>query len=153
MSEHQLALAGIEARLDALVSGQGELRADVLAVRAGQTELRTEVAGLHTGQTELRAGQHELRAGFDQLVVGQDELRVGQISLGNRFDRLERKTEIALEQLQDEVRHIAEGHTALEIKMDKGFAELREDLDRRLYPLERTVRDHTTSLKKHDLME
>ena len=127
MSEEQL--ARIEAKLDKVVSGQDQLRGDVAELRGDITELRGDVTELHGGQ--------------DRLREGQDELRAGQILLHNRFERFERTTDIAFEQLHEKVDLIAEGHRALEIKMDKGFAELREDIGRRLDPLERVVRDLT----------
>ena len=132
MSEEQF--ARIEAKLDTLVASHHELRAEVADLHDGQATLRT-------GQEELRGEVVGLRAGQDELRAGQEELRAGQIVLHNRFDRLERKTEMEFEQLHDKVDLIAEGHGALEIKMDKGFAELREEIGRRLDPLERVVRD------------
>jgi hypothetical protein len=76
MSDEQL--ARMETTLQTLVSGQADLRRDVVELRTGYGEFRLDIAELRTGQDELRRDVVGLRAGQDELrrdVVGlQDEL-------------------------------------------------------------------------------
>ena len=126
-------LVRIEAKIDRLAFGQEELRADVHA-------LQTEVGALHT---EVGALQTDVGA----LQTSVHSLHTGQLRHEQRMARLE----VLHEDSMDAIKQIAESHAATQILMQKGFADLREAIDRRLDPLEATVRDHSAILRHHNL--
>lgn len=95
------------------------------------------LAAIEQHLAHLLAGQEQLRAGQDELRAGQDELRAGQIVLITRVDKLE----IGQENLRDDLKALADGQRALQIEIRQGLADLREDIGRRLDPLEIAVRN------------
>ena len=76
----------VDQRLDAIESGQDEIRADVGELKDGQKRLETRVGNLEAGQQKLEAGQEELRAGQKELSAGQKRLetRVGNLEAGQQ---------------------------------------------------------------------
>jgi len=133
----------MRAEVGQLRVGQDELRVEVGQLRVGQDELRVEVGQLRVGQSELRAevgqlrtGQEELRAGQDELRVGQDELRAGHFLLDRRLTRVE----VLQEEMRDLIKHLAEGHMATQALVRRESAETRAMIDRRITPLEESVR-------------
>ena len=133
-------LVRIEAKIDRLAFGQEELRADVHALRTEVVALHTEVGALHT---EVGALQTDVGA----LQTSVHSLHTGQLRHEQRMARLE----VLHEDSMDAIKQIAESHAATQILMQKGFADLREAIDRRLDPLEATVRDHSAILRHHNL--
>ncbi len=79
----------VDQRLDAIESGQDEIRADVGELKDGQKRLETRVGNLEAGQQKLEAGQEELRAGQKELSADQKELGAGQKRLETRVGNLE----------------------------------------------------------------
>ena len=76
----------VDQQLDAIESGQDEIRADVGELKDGQKRLETRVGNLEAGQEKLEGGQEELRAGQKELSAGQKRLetRVGNLETGQQ---------------------------------------------------------------------
>jgi len=85
---------------------------------------------------------------LERLEAGQTELRT---SVDQRFDELRRHMGVLHEEALDRIAAVAEGFPRLEAKMDRKFAELTEAMGRRLDPLEAVVREHSASLRRHDI--
>jgi chromosome segregation ATPase len=135
MSDEQL--ARMEAALQTLVSGQADLRRDVVELRTGYGEFRLDIAELRTGQDELRRDVVGLQ---DELRKDVGSLRDGQARIETRLD----KVEVNLEEVRDDVKQIAEGHGALLVQIQKQGTEILEETGRRLDPLEAAVRKFIT---------
>ncbi len=71
-------------------------------------------------------------------------------AVDQRFDDLERHMHVLHEDVIARIAAIPDNTARLEARMDRGFAELKEALDRRLDPLEAVVRDHSAALRRHD---
>ena len=84
----------------------------------------------------IEAQVTHLVEGHEELRTGQDELRGGQLLILKRLDKLE----IGQEGLTDDIKGLADGQAALRIEMQRGFAEVREEIGRRVDPLETAVR-------------
>ena len=96
----------VDQRLDAIGSGQGEIRADVGELKDGQKRLETRVGNLETGQQKLEAGQEELRAGQKRL-----ETRVGNLEAGQE------KLEAGQEELRAGQKELSAGQKGLETRV------------------------------------
>ncbi len=75
-------------------------------------------------------------------------------AVDRRFDGVERRldrVEIALEDIRDHVKLIAEGHAATQALIHRKFDEVVARFDRRVEPLERAVRQHSKVLEHHNL--
>jgi len=117
----------IERRLDRLESGQNELRADV-------TGLKTDVAGLTA----------------DVKVLKNDvaDLKVDVRRLDGRIDDVDRHMHVLHEDVIAHIAAIPEYTGPTKAEMEHGFAELREMIDRRMVPLEATVRQHSLDIER-----
>jgi hypothetical protein len=111
----------VEQRLDRLEVGQNELRAD----------LRADVGRLESGQQQLRSG-----------------LEAHVSRLDGRIDDLDRHMHVLHEDVIARIAAIPEYTGPTKAEMQQGFAELREAIDRRLDPLEATVRQHTIEIER-----
>jgi hypothetical protein len=100
-------------------------------------ELAASHAELRQGHTELRADVTDLRADGTGLRADVTELKQGQVAIITRLT----KAEIIQEDMRDQIRAIAEGHASLLTAMDRGFAMVAEELDRRLTPVELAIRE------------
>ena len=103
----------VDQRLDAIESGQDEIRADVGELKDGQKRLETRVGNLETGQQKLEAGQEELRAGQKELSAGQKRLetRVGNLETGQQ------KLEAGQEELRAGQKELGAGQKRLETRV------------------------------------
>jgi hypothetical protein len=68
------------------------------------------------------------------------------VSLHGRLDRLNQDMHLLHEDNIDRFKLLAEGHEGIRQEMARGFAELREEMGRRLDPLEAAVRYHSKLL-------
>jgi hypothetical protein len=118
----------IEQRLDRLETGQGELM-------TGQVALLGRQDGLETGLARLQAGQ-------DALLGRQDALETGQARLTAGLDDLHHQMLILHEKVMDQIKAIPDPVPQLERMMDTKIEGLREEIGRRLDPLEAVVRRH-----------
>ena len=132
-----------ELRTDAaqLHEGQAALRTDVAELREGQAELRTDVAGLHSDVRELRTDVEELRTGQVVLGAGLNHLRA-------RVGDIDHQMRVLHEDVIDRIKAIPDPTEARRQEMKAGFARLEDALDRRLGPLELTVREHSVELAR-----
>ena len=103
----------VDQRLDAIESGQDEIRADVAELKDGQKRLETRVGNLEAGQQKLEAGQEELRAGQKELSAGQKRLetRVGNLETGQQ------KLEAGQEELRAGQKELGAGQKRLETRV------------------------------------
>lgn len=51
------------------------------------------------------------------------------------------------EDMRDQIKQVAEGHLVTQAMLKQGFEGMRTYIDRRLDPLERTVREHSEILR------
>jgi len=119
MSEERL--ERIEGKVDILVSGQIDL-----GMRVDRVEERL-------GVVEVRLGTVEGR--LDNVEEGLASVKEGLANLSEGHQTL-----------QASVMQIAEGHMALTVQIARGFENLELMIDRRLIPLEDTVRKHSAKL-------
>jgi len=79
-----------------------------------------------------------------------DDLKAGQTRLGARLEELDsdlrRHMLVLHEDLVDRIKTIADPSASLRREIAAGDAAVREDLSRRIDPLELTVRDHSADL-------
>ena len=76
---------------------------------------------------------------LDNVEAGQLRLEAGQRRLEVRLDKVEMrldKVEIRLEDLCDQVKQVAEGHSVILSAIASGFNELDEKMARRFEPIE-----------------
>lgn len=132
MSEERL--TKIESSLTEIRSDVHGLRTDVQEIRTDIQEIRTDVRELRTDVQELRAGQNELRADFTTL---RTEVR----DMGHLMRVLH-------EDVIECIKAIPDPTETIRREMKAGFAELREEMNRRIDPLELTVRDHSIELAR-----
>ena len=109
-----------EERLTRIENTLTEVRTDVEELRSGQAELRTDVQELRSGQTELRAEVRDL--GHQMRVLHEDVI--------------------------DRIKAIPDPTEVLRRAMKTGFSELRDEMNRRIDPLELTVREHSIELAR-----
>ena len=118
----------VDQRLDAIESGQDEIRADVAELKDGQKRLETRVGNLEAGQQKLEAGQEELRAGQKELSAGQKRLetRVGNLEAGQQ------KLEAGQEELragQQKLEAGQERHENVQQELREGQARLERAVE------------------------
>ena len=114
-------LERIEGKLDGLIQGHAELR-------AGQEDLRREVrAGQEDLRREVRAGQEDLRR----------EMRAGQEDLRHEMRLLHEDT-------IDKIKALAPDFGPIRREFTDADDRLRENIDRRLTPLEAWVKTRGT---------
>jgi len=102
----------IEVRLDRLERGQDALRAEVGGLRADQQGLRAEVGDLRAGQESLRAEVGDLR----------------------------RHMGVLHEEVLDRIQTLAFDPAPLHREIRAGDAAVRDELTRRIDPLEAAIR-------------
>ena len=125
----------VDQRLDAIESGQDEIRADVGELKDGQKRLETRVGNLEAGQQKLEAGQEELRAGQKELSADQKELSAGQKRLETRVGNLEtgqQKLETGQEELragQQKLEAGQERHENVQQELREGQARLERAVE------------------------
>jgi hypothetical protein len=100
-------------------------------VETGQTGLRADVARLEACQNDLRAD-----------LTGH----VGRLE--GRIDDLDRHMHVLHEEAMDRIAAMPESVDALRVEMVRGFAVITEAIDRRLDPLEITVRQHSMDIER-----
>ena len=116
-----------EERFDRLDAKFAVLTADVSALTTDVAVLKTDVAGLKTDVAGLK--------------TDVAELRVGQVDLGHQMRLLH-------EDVIDRIKAIPDSREVIRQEIRNGLAEIREEFNRRLDPLERTVRDHSLDIAR-----
>jgi chromosome segregation ATPase len=140
-------LPRIEAKVDAVDAKVDRLEAKVDRLDEKVSRLDTRVDHVDEKVSRLETRVNHVDIKIDHLESSLAELRVGQGRIEKRLD----KVEVTQEDLIDQIKLVAEGHAATQIMMKQGFDDLREQIGRRLEPLERTVHDHTLILRAHNL--
>lgn len=84
----------------------------------------------------------------DQLLAGQARLESHVAGLESRVTDLDRHMRVLHEDLVDRITAIADPTAMLRREIREGDAAVREDLTRRLDPLELVVRDHSATLAR-----
>jgi len=79
---------------------------------------------------------------LDRLETGQAKLQTGQDGLTTRVDDLHHQMLILHEKVIDQIKAIPDPSAQLERMMDTKIAGLREEIGRRLEPIEGVVRRH-----------
>ena len=77
-------------------------------------------------------------------------------TVDRRFDGVERRLdriEVAVEDIRDQVKLIAEGHAATQALVNRKFEEVVARFDRRVEPLELVVRHDSRVIEHHNLTE
>ena len=120
--------AEIRARLDELMSGQAELRREM---HSGFEQVRGE---MRAGHEELRG---EMRAGHEEL---RGEMRAGHEELRGEMREVAHQMRVLHEDTIDRIAALAPDFEPIRREFKAGDAELREDIDRRLTPLEAAMR-------------
>jgi len=146
MSEERF--ARIEATQEQLVVGQTRLEAGQAELRAGQDELRAAVEGVRTGQDELRAGLADVRSDVAGVRSGLAEVRSDVSELRVEVKDFGRQMRILHEEVLERLKAIPDPTESLRREMKAGNDALREELLRRIEPLELTARDHTAELSR-----
>ncbi len=77
-----------------------------------------------------------MRTDVNGLKGGLEEVRAGQVVMERRLGRVE----VVQEEMRDLIRQIAEGHAATQDLVRRESTETRAMIDRRLLPLEESVR-------------
>ena len=65
-----------------------------------------------------------------------------------RFDRIDGQLQEVNQRFDARIAAIADNTSRLEAKMDRGFADLKETIGRRLDLLEAAVRQHSTEIER-----
>lgn len=138
MSEDQLVIIG--QKVDELMVGQAELRANVGELSAGQTKLTSGYTDLVSGQAKLVAGQAKLVAGQAKLGATVDELSTGQAKLGAALADLGHQMRLLYEDTIERIKALAPDYDPLRQEFKAADAQLKEGIDRRLTPLEAEAR-------------
>jgi chromosome segregation ATPase len=115
----------IESKIDTLTTDVGVLKADVGVLKADVGVLKADVG---------------------RLDVGFAELQDNQVSLHLQLARLDQKVHVLHEANLDQFKLLAEGQVSIRQEITRGFSELREEMGRRLDPLEAAVRYHSKLL-------
>jgi hypothetical protein len=143
MSEDRLTI--IERKVDELMVGQAELRANVGELTAGQAKLTSGYSDLVSGQATLVAGQATLAATVDELSTGQAKLRTemqaGDAALRADMKDLGHQMRLLHEHTIKEIKALAPDFAPIRSEFKAADAKLMEDIDRRLTPLEAWARD------------
>ena len=87
-----------------------------------------------------------LKTDVGRLNAGFVEMQDNQVSLHVQLARLDQEMHVLHEATLDQFKLLAEGHEGIRQEMARGFAELREEVGRRLDPLEAAVRYHSKRL-------
>ncbi len=125
----------IALRLDNLQQDVTVLKQDVAVLKQDIAVLKQDVTILRQDVTDLRQNTTSLRRDVDKLTAGQEDLRADQRDLRRHMLVLHEEV-IATIKALDPAPQIAR----LERKFERGLADLREEIGRRLDPLEVTVR-------------
>ena len=114
----------IEERLAAIEQDVGDLKRDVKGLdnRLSRVEVRLDGIDTRLDGIGTRLG------GIDGRLDGLDS-------------RLT-KVEVTQESMRDDIKMLAEGHAATQAMMERGFADIKEHIDRRIDPLERALKAH-----------
>ena len=132
MSEERLAV--LETKVDELAAGQVELRTEVADLRRDANGLRTDVNGLRTDVNGLRAD-------VDGLRTDVDGLSTNVTGLSANFVELKRYMLVLHEETMESIRALAPDFAPIRREFRAADESLREDINRRLDPLERAVRE------------
>ena len=117
----------IEVRLDALDNGVVRLQHDVSKLQGDVVKLQGDVAILQGDMTELKTDVTGLRV----------EVR-----------DVKHQMHVLHEEVLDRIAAIPDARESLRLEIRAGFAEIREEFNRRLDPLELTVRDHSIEIAR-----
>jgi len=123
-----------EGRLTGIENNLTEIRGDVRVLKTDVQELKTDVQVLKTDVQVLKTDVQELRTDVQ-------ELRTDVRDLGHQMRVLH-------EDVIDRIKAIPDPTETIRREMRTGFAELREEMNRRIEPLELTVRDHSIELAR-----
>jgi chromosome segregation ATPase len=110
MSEERL--ERIEKKQDTMLADIDTMKADIADLKTGQAEMRADIAGLKEGQDSLLAGQEDL--GRQMRVLHEDAI--------------------------SRIKAIPEYSGPTKQEFERGLADIRETIGRRLDPLEATAR-------------
>jgi chromosome segregation ATPase len=124
----------------------GVLKADVGVLKADVGALKADVGVLKADVSVLKADVGGLKADVGRLNVGFAELQDSQVSLHVQLARLDQKVHVLHEANLDQFKLLAEGQVSIRQEIARGFSELREEMGRRLDPLELAVRYHSKLL-------
>jgi len=143
----------IESKIDALTADVGVLKTDVGVLKTDVGVLKTDVGVLKADVGVLKvdvgvlnADVGVLKANVGRLDVGFAELQDNQVSLHVQLARLDQKVHVLHEANLDQFKLLAEGQVRIRQEITRGFSELREEMGRRLDPLEAAVRYHSKLL-------
>ena len=141
--------ARIEGRLDEFVVGQVEMRRDIFLLRGDVTELRGDVTELRGDVTQLHGDVSELRGDVTQLRGDVTELRgdvtglkTGHAELRRDFVALREHMGVLHEDVIANIKAIPDQTAQLQRMLRESVGELREEIGRRLDPLEEALRRH-----------
>ena len=114
-----------------------EERFDRLEVKV--SALQTDVQELKVDVRQLKTDVAELKTDVGQIKGIITELRDGQLSLS-------RQMRVLHEDVIRNIKAIPDPRAAMREEIRSAFAELREELERRIGPLETTVRQHSIDI-------
>ena len=98
-----------------------------------EERLDTQQAEMRTGFDELRTGSNEMRADINALRAGLDELRA------DHKDHV-RQTGVMHEEVLDRIAPLAPDFRPIRREVQTADAELKENIERRLEPIEAAVK-------------
>lgn len=105
----------------------------LVAIEGRIGAVETRLGGVEHQLDQLRAGQTELRAGHDELRNGLNEVRAGLANLDHNMRVLH-------EDVIARIAALAPDFAPIRREFRQADAELRDEIDRRLTPLEAAAR-------------
>ena len=124
-------LTSLETKVDDLASGQAELRTDVSGLRTDASGLRTDVDSLRTAVTDLRT-----------------EMHTGFVEVRGEIADLKHHMLVLHEETLDTIKSLAPDLEPIRREFRAADEALREDIDRRLEPLEHAVRQQAQKRRR-----
>ena len=101
--------------------------------------LEVKVSAVQADVQELKVDVRQLKTDVGQIKGIITELRDGQLSLS-------RQMRVLHEDVIRNIKAIPDPRAAMREEIRSAFAELREELERRIGPLETTVRQHSIDI-------
>ena len=131
-------LTSLETKVNRLAVGQQELHIKVDELAAGHAELRTEVADLRTEMRgEFTNVRGEMASGFASV---RGEMASGFANVRGEMADLRRYFGVLHEETLDKIKALAPDPDEIRREFRGADAALREEINRRLDPLELAVR-------------
>ena len=132
---------GLRTDVDGLRTDVDGLRTDVDGLRTDVNDLRTDVNGLRTDVNDLRTDVNGLRTDVKELRTDVTGLRTDVDGLGVGFVDLKRHMLVLHEETMQAIRDLAPDLAPIRREFRAADEALREDINRRLDPLEHAVRE------------